>query len=57
MMLSEGGRGSNCKVIAVENAKVPSLPHKNFATLIVDWSPPNKSEVNNSSTAYPVFLR
>ena len=56
-MLSVGGKASNCRVIAVEKAKVPSLPDKNFATFIVGSFPPNKSEVKNSSTAYPVFLR
>ena len=57
MMLSFGGKASNCKVIAVEKAKVPSLPERNLATLMVGEFPPNKSEVKNSSTAYPVFLR
>ena len=55
-MLSFGGKASNCKVIAVEKAKVPSLPDRNFATFMVGDVPPNKSEVKNSSTAYPVFL-
>ena len=56
IILSDGGKGSNSKVIAVEKAKVPSLPDKNFATFIVGADPPNKSDVKNSSTAYPVFL-
>ncbi len=56
MILSFGGKLSNCNVIEVEKAKVPSLPDKNFATFIVGEFPPNKSEVKNSSTAYPVFL-
>ena len=51
MMLSFGGKTSNCTVIEVEKAKVPSLPERNFATLMVGWVPPNKSEVKNSSTA------
>jgi hypothetical protein len=32
-------------------ARVPSLPERNFARFIVEESPPNKSEVKNSSTA------
>ena len=56
IILSVGGRLSNCNVMEVENARVPSLPDKNFATFKVGSVPPNKSEVKNSSTAYPVFL-
>ncbi len=50
-MLSVGGKSSNCNVIEVEKAKVPSLPDKNFATFMVGSVPPNKSDVKNSSTA------
>jgi hypothetical protein len=51
IILSVGGRFSNCNVIDVEKAKVPSLPESNFATFMVGDVPPNKSEFNNSSTA------
>ena len=51
IILSVGGKLSNCNVIAVEKAKVPSLPDKNLATFMVGSVPPNKSEVKNSSTA------
>ncbi len=50
-MLSFGVISSNCIVIAVEKAKVPSLPANNFATFIVGSLPPNKSDFKNSSTA------
>ena len=56
MILSLGCKVSNCKVIAVENTKVPSLPANNLAKFKVVSCPPNKFEVNNSSIAYPVFL-
>ena len=48
IILSVGGKSSNCKVIDVEKARVPSLPVKNLATLILGSDPPNKSEVKNS---------
>ena len=51
MMLSFGGIVSSCKVIAVEKARVPSLPANNLATFIVGSVPPNKSDFKNSSTA------
>ena len=56
-MLSEEVKHLIVRLLTVEKAKVPSLPERNFATLIVGEFPPNKSEVKNSSTAYPVFLR
>ena len=51
IILSAGAISSNCKVMAVVKASVPSLPDKNLATFIVDFVPPNKSEAKNSSTA------
>ena len=53
-MLSFGGKSSNCIVIEVEKAKVPSLPAKSFATFIVGSFPPKSSDFSNSSIAYPV---
>ena len=46
-----GGKASNCNVIDVVKAKVPSLPQRIFERLIVFEFPPNSSKFKRESTA------
>src|SRR5690606_5205427 len=47
----DGGNISSCKVMAVVNAKVPSLPHNNLATFMVLESPSGVEGSKSASTA------